>query len=106
LSLLEISVIPVGVDSLGFDSIVKDAVFLVEEKGVDYQITPTKLIIEGELEQLMQTAGEIHRQTMASGVKRAITNIVIDDRTDGISLDQQVKSVTESLDLNKAILQY
>jgi uncharacterized protein (TIGR00106 family) len=96
--ILEISVIPVGTSTPSFSSAVTNAVRLIEQKGLQYQITPTATIIQGEMDQLMEIAKEIHTNALASGVQRVITNISIDDRLDKeIQLDQQVSIVEQSL---------
>jgi uncharacterized protein (TIGR00106 family) len=62
-----------------------------------YQITPTQTIIEGELDQLMDVAKEIHENAMA-GTTRVITNITIDERRDKeVNMEEQVDIVTQSL---------
>ncbi|MBO8169476.1 MAG: MTH1187 family thiamine-binding protein [Thermoanaerobacteraceae bacterium] len=96
--LLEISVVPVGTSMASFSSFVSDAVRLIEQKGLNYQVTPTATVIEGDIDQLMETAREIHRQAVANGINRVITNITIDDRTDKqLDLKQQVDIVQQSL---------
>jgi uncharacterized protein (TIGR00106 family) len=79
LPLLGISLTPVGTKSASFSSAVTGAVHTIEERGLKYQITPTQTIIEGELDQLMDVAKEIHENAMA-GTTRVITNITIDER--------------------------
>jgi len=96
--LLEISVVPVGTNTASFSSYVSNAVRTIEQKGLNYQITPTATIVEGDINQLMDVAKEIHQNAMASGVNRAITNITIDDRKDkSINIGHQVEVVQHSL---------
>lgn len=97
MALLEISVVPVGTNTASFSSYVNDAVQTIERRGLKYQITPTATVIEGDLNQLMDVAKEIHQGTMNNGVNRVITNITIDDRKDKhIDLTQQVSVVRQS----------
>lgn len=78
-------------------SAVTGAVHTIEERGLKYQITPTQTIIEGELDQLMDVAKEIHENAMA-GTTRVITNITIDERRDKeVNMEEQVDIVTQSL---------
>lgn len=98
LSLLEISVVPVGTGSASFSSQVAEAVQLIEQKGMKYQVTPTATIIEGALDDLMDLAKEIHKKAIGNGTNRVITNISIDDRTDKtLDMQQQVDIVNQSL---------
>jgi len=97
LALLGISLTPIGTKSASFSSTVTGAVQTIEEKGLKYQITPTETIIEGELDELMEAAKEIHENAMA-GTNRVITNITIDDRRDKeVNMEEQVDVVTQSL---------
>ncbi len=96
--ILEISVIPVGTNTPSFSSSVTDAVRLIKQKGLAYQITPTATVIQGEMDQLMEVAKEIHANALRNGVQRVITHMSIDDRQDKeIQLDQQVSIVEQSL---------
>jgi uncharacterized protein (TIGR00106 family) len=97
LPLLGISLIPVGTNSASFSSSVTGAVKTIEDRGLKYQITPTETIIEGQLDELLEVAKEIHQNAMAS-TTRIITNITIDERRDKqVNMDEQVDIVTQSL---------
>ncbi len=96
--LLEISVVPVGTGQPSFSSSVTDAVRTIEERGLNYQVTPTATVIEGDLDDLMEVAKEIHQNALDKAASRVITNITIDDRTDkNLSLKKQVDAVKQSL---------
>lgn len=96
--ILEISVIPVGTNTPSFSSAVTNAVRLIEQKGLQYQVTPTATIIQGEMDQLMEIAKEIHNNALTNGVQRVITNMSIDDRQDKeMQLEEQVSIVQQSL---------
>lgn len=96
--LLEISVIPVGTNTPSFSSSITDAVRLIEQKGLKYQLTPTATIIEGEIDQLMDVAKAIHQNALTNGVNRVVTNMSIDHRTDkNVTMSQQVEIVQQSL---------
>ncbi|MCE7794797.1 MTH1187 family thiamine-binding protein [Salipaludibacillus sp. CUR1] len=95
--LLEISVVPVGTESESFNSDVEKAVSVIEQNGLNYQVTPTSTIIEGELDKLMDVAQVIHLNEIENQAKRVVTTIKIDDRVDKpISLDRQVDRVSNS----------
>lgn len=94
--LLEISIAPVGNASASFSSHVNRAVQRIEQRNLNYQITPTATVIEGDLDELMEVAKDIHRDALQNGSSRVITNINIDDRTDKpIALQQQVQAVLQ-----------
>ena len=95
--LLGISLIPVGTNSASFSSSVTGAVKTIEDRGLKYQVTPTETIIEGQLDELLEVAKEIHQNAMA-GTARVITNITIDERKDKqVNMEEQVDIVTQSL---------
>ncbi|SEM68574.1 MTH1187 family thiamine-binding protein [Lihuaxuella thermophila] len=96
MALLEISVVPVGTNTASFSSYVSDAVRLIQQNGLNYQLTPTATVIEGEVDQLMDLAKQIHKNAMANGIHRVITHISIDERTDKpTNMQQQVQAVQQ-----------
>lgn len=96
--LLEISVVPVGTNSASFSSHVTDAVKLIEQSGLQYQVTPTATVIEGDLNQLLNVAQQIHQSALHNGTNRVVTHMTIDDRADkAMNLAQQVETVQQSL---------
>jgi uncharacterized protein (TIGR00106 family) len=98
MALMEISLIPIGTNSASFSSSVVNAVRLIEERGLKYQITPTSTIMEGDVDQLMDTAKAIHQNAITNGIHRVITNISIDERMDKhISINQQVDVIQQTL---------
>lgn len=52
---------------------------IVEESGLDYQLTAMGTIIEGEWDQVMEVVRRCHHEVLA-GVSRVLTTIRIDDR--------------------------
>lgn len=98
MALMEISLIPIGTESPSFSSSVVNAVRIIEDKGLKYQLTPTSTIMEGSIDQLMDTAKAIHQNATANGVHRVVTNISIDERMDKhMSMDQQIEIINQSL---------
>lgn len=95
--ILEISVVPVGSNTPSFSSNVSQAVNIIKEKGLNYQVTPTATVIEGSLDELMEVAKQIHQNEITNGTQRVVTNICIDDRIDKpMTLEHQVEVVNES----------
>ena len=97
--LLEISIVPVGTDSPSFSSQVTDAVRIIEEKDLKYEVTPTSTVLEGDIDDLWEVAKEIHQKAFELGPERIVTTINIDHRTDKhMDMDQQIDKVEEQLD--------
>lgn len=70
---------------------VKKALTAVEESGLKYEVGAMGTTIEGELDQVLSAIREAHRRTLASGVKRVITEIRLDERVGGLSIEEKVK---------------
>ncbi|PRO66599.1 MTH1187 family thiamine-binding protein [Alkalicoccus urumqiensis] len=92
--LLEISVVPVGTGDESFSEDVKRAVEVIEQNGLNYRVTPTSTIIEGDIDKLFDVAQVIHLNEIKNNAKRVVTTIKIDDRTDKpLDLDGQERKV-------------
>lgn len=78
---------------------IAEAIKLLEEKGVKYQLTPMGTIIEvGSVEEGLKIVGEAHELMFKLGVKRVVTHIKIDDRRDKErKMEDKVKSVIEKV---------
>ena len=96
--ILDISVIPVGTSNPSIGNLVTEACQVVKNKGLDYQITATSTIIEGDIDQLIQVAHEIHNMPFRAGAQRVITYITIDERHDKKdSMDDKVEEVLDKM---------
>lgn len=93
--ILEISVVPIGTGSASMSSFVTEACKAVQSRGLEFQVTPTSTVVKGELGELLQVAGEMHRRVLASGAQRVITTFTIDERLDRpqASLEEPVNAV-------------
>jgi len=70
---------------------------LIDNSGLDYQLTPMATIVEGDFDQVMSLIASCHKK-MRSMSSRVITNVRIDDR-EGASgrLSGKVASVEREL---------
>ncbi|PTL37553.1 MTH1187 family thiamine-binding protein [Alkalicoccus saliphilus] len=94
--ILELSVVPVGTGSESFGDDVERAVAIIEQNGLNYQVTPTSTIVEGDIDKLFDVAQAIHLNEIQKNASRVVTTMKIDDRKDkDISLDSQVNRVKE-----------
>ena len=92
--ILEISVIPVGTSDTSISDYVSAACQVAVERGLSYQVTAASTVLEGELNQLLEVAKEMHNMPFKAGAERVITNITIDDRHDkDMDLQDQVRSI-------------
>ncbi|MBZ4645429.1 MAG: hypothetical protein JG777_918 [Clostridia bacterium] len=96
--ILEISVIPVGTNNASIGDMVTKACQVVKNKGLEYQVTATSTIVEGDFNQLMAVAQEMHSMPFKAGAQRVITNITIDERHDkNDSMDDKVEEVIDRM---------
>jgi len=99
MTIVEISVIPLGTKTPSVSRYVADALKTLEkEKDIKYELTSMGTIIEGDLEKVLDLAKKMHEAVFDKEVSRVITIIKIDDRRDKpLSIEGKVKSVQEKL---------
>jgi uncharacterized protein (TIGR00106 family) len=78
----EISVIPLGTASPSVGDYVANCVKILEEMGLNYQLTPMGTVFEGELEEILEAVRRIHEVPFQMGCQRVVTTLKIDDRRD------------------------
>lgn len=96
--IVEVSIIPLG-SGTSISSLVAEAVKVLQESGLKYQLTSMGTIIEGYWGEVMDTIQKMHEKLFQSGALRVSTSIKIDDRRDGkgVSMERKVKAVEEKL---------
>lgn len=82
MAIMEISVVPVGTESPSVSLFVAECVKIVEQRGLQYEITSMGTEIEGELEELLSVAAQMHSAPFSKGAQRVVTTIKIDERRD------------------------
>ena len=94
---LQIAVIGEGNDSLS--SYISSAVKALDNKGVQYQVTPMGTAIQAEnIDLVLDACKAAHDAVMDMGVNRVVINITIDHRLKGCKgLDEKVHSVVSKL---------
>ncbi|MBD3345237.1 MAG: MTH1187 family thiamine-binding protein [Chitinivibrionales bacterium] len=94
--LAEISFIPVGGNS-HISEDVAEAVKVIAESGLAYQLTPTATCIEGEWDQVMETIGKA-RKKMLDKNSHLITMIKMEDDADEHNkLQSNMESISEKM---------
>jgi len=95
---MEIKVFPLGTDSTSVSGYVAGAMRVVMESGLPYELTPMGTVVEGETDELLELAREIHEAPFEAGARRVVTIIELDDRRDKPStMRSKVKSVEQRL---------
>jgi len=98
--IMEISIVPLGTETVSVSRYVADAVkMLKEQKGIKYELTSMGTIIEADsVGKLLDIAGKMHRAVLRDKIKRVVTTIKIDDRRDRkLTAKGKIKSVQKRL---------
>ena len=87
-TLLSIQVIPKTPD--GRDSIpyVDEAIKVIQQSGVKYQVNALETTLEGELPELLNIVNEMHEALFRAGCPSVISQVKIVQNPSGISMEQ------------------
>ena len=73
MAIMEISVIPIGTQNPSVSSFVAECVKILDRQGLEYEITSMGTEVEGEVEELLRLAGEMHLIPFQKGTQRVLT---------------------------------
>jgi uncharacterized protein (TIGR00106 family) len=82
MAIMEISVVPIGTASTSIGPFVAACVKLVERQGLKYEVTSMGTEVEGEVDDLLTLAAQMHRSPFSQGAQRVLTTIRLDERRD------------------------
>ncbi len=85
----EFSVTPVVGDNLR--PYVDAAIEVVKKSGLNYEVDAMSTTIEGELDQVMDVVKRAHRAVMGMGAGRVLTELRIDERDTGVSIEEELE---------------
>jgi uncharacterized protein (TIGR00106 family) len=98
MAVVELTVVPIGVESTSLSSYVAGAHKVLKESNLQYELTAMGTIISGDLDDILKTVRLMHESVFSAGAKRVLTQIRIDDRRDRkASPEQKIRSVMEKL---------
>jgi uncharacterized protein (TIGR00106 family) len=98
MAVVELSIVPIGVENTSLSSYVAQAVKVLKASSLEYQLTAMGTIICGDLDEVLKIIRQMHESCFATGAKRVLTTIKIDDRRDKLgSPEQKVQSVLGKL---------
>ncbi len=82
MALMQLTIVPMGVKSIsGFVAEIQNQ---LSTCGLPFTMHDMGTTIEGEADELLSLAAQIHQMPFSHGVKRVLTQISIDDRRDRI----------------------
>ncbi len=97
MAIMEITIVPVT-GSASVSEYVANALKIIKESGLKYELTPTSTVVEGEINDIFNLAKKIHLSPFSKGAPRNLTLIKIDDRRDKeITMEYKINSVKKKL---------
>ena len=98
MAIVEINIVPLGTSTPSVSQYIANAVEILEEYGLEYELTSMGTIIEGDLDEILSLAKKMHETPFFKGIKRVVTTIKIDDRRDEkVTSSDKIKSVIDKL---------
>jgi len=85
----EFSVTPVVGENLR--PYVDAAIEVVKRSGLNYEVDAMSTTLEGELDQVLDVIKKAHRAVMGVGAGRVLTEIRIDERETGVSMEEELE---------------
>jgi len=78
----ELTVVPLGTGSTSLSGYVRVVEKVIEDSGLDHQLTPMGTCVQGELDDIFAVVKQCHEALAAEGCARISTHIKLDDRRD------------------------
>ncbi len=98
MAVVELSIVPIGVESTSLSSYVAQALKVLKQSSLKHELTAMGTIISGDLDEVLKVARQMHESCFSAGAQRVLTQIRIDDRRDKIgSPEQKIQSVMGKL---------
>ncbi len=99
MALMEITVVPIGTGSTSVGDYVVATQQILRDRGIAFELTDMGTEVEGDIDLLMDVAGQLHESAFLKGAERVYTVIKIDDRRDrDVHIGQKTRSVMDRLD--------
>ncbi|MBS4538554.1 MTH1187 family thiamine-binding protein [Clostridium sp. D2Q-11] len=98
MAIVEVTIVPLGTESTSLSKYVAACHKVLKDSGLKHQLTPMSSIIEGDMNEILETIKKMHEVPFNEGAMRVSTQIKIDDRRDKKgSMDQKLESVNSKL---------
>ena len=96
MAIVEVSVLPLGSKSPSVSHFVAGVLRVLKNApGVKYKLTPMGTIIEGDLDVIIDLVKQMHRAAFSPEIKRVVTSIKIDDRSDKpLTMDGKLRALS------------
>jgi uncharacterized protein (TIGR00106 family) len=98
MAIVEVSIVPIGIENTSLSSYVAGALKVLAESALEHQLTAMGTIISGDLDEILTEVRRMHETCFRAGAGRVLTQIRIDDRRDFAGdPEQKIRSVMEKL---------
>ncbi len=98
MAIVEINIVPLGTSTLSASRYIADAVKILEESGLRYELTSMGTMIEGDLDEILALNKRMHETPFLKGINRVVAKIRIGDRRDEeATSSDKIKSVYSKL---------
>lgn len=98
LAVVEITIVPIGTEEPSLSDYIANSLEVLEKKEVKHELTATGTILEGDLEEVLEVAKEMHESVFDKKISRVVTTIRIDERKNKkLQIEGKKKSVEEKL---------
>lgn len=87
-SLVSVQIIPKASSPADVITLVDEAIKIIDQSGVKYEVHPLETTMEGELEQLLGLIADMNRKMIELGSPNVISQVKILYQPDGISMDK------------------
>lgn len=71
--------------------VVDQAIRIISESGVKFEVGPMETVMEGPLDQLLEVAKLAHLACFIAGAEKVVTIIKIGDQISGTTIDEKVQ---------------
>jgi uncharacterized protein (TIGR00106 family) len=98
MAIMEISVVPLGLEGGSVGDFVAQIISYLKSEGIPHELTDMGTLIHGHSARLLKVAQVLHEMPFDRGVNRVVTHITLDDRRDkDVYLGDKVKAVKARL---------
>lgn len=87
--LAEFSIMPVVQGE--WKPFIDTAIQEIQNAGLKHEVGPVSTAVEGNLDQVLDAIKHAHQAVLSQGVDRVVTEIHIDEKKGGLSIDDEIR---------------
>ncbi len=95
-----ISVVPVGTGTASISNYVANAVKIVKDSGLKFELSSMGTNLEGDVADILEVVRKVHESCFEQGAVRVLTCMTLDDRRDKtLSIDGKKEAVKAKVEI-------